>query len=150
MARKKLRHSEKITARKERCSGCGICRLACSLYHDGECNPSLSRIGLKRDFLSLDFEPYSCVQCDWPSCFFECPAGAVKIDAKRGARYIDPDACTGCGRCAKACPLMPEMDVIRFRRSGKKKIFFKCDLCRGRPGGPVCVQMCPRNALELA
>ena len=148
--KKKLCHSEKITIHKERCSGCGICRLACSLYHEGECNPSFSRIGLKRDFLSLDFEPYCCVQCDWPSCYFECPVGAVKIDARRGARYIDPDVCTGCGKCASVCPLMPEIDVIRIRRFGKKTIFFKCDLCGDRPGGPVCVQMCPRNALELA
>ena len=139
-----------IAARRELCSGCGICQLACSLYHEGECSPSLSRIGVNRDFLTLDFAPYCCIQCDWPACYFECPAGAVRIDEVNGVRYIDPDACIGCGKCARVCPLMPEKEVLRFKEVNKKKLYFKCDLCRDRESGPVCIQMCPRNVLELS
>jgi Fe-S-cluster-containing hydrogenase component 2 len=28
--------------------------------------------------------------------------------------------------------------------------YLKCDLCTGRDGGPLCVEMCPVGALYLA
>lgn len=145
----KPQRSGVIVVNKDLCSGCGICELACSLYHEGQCNPSLSRIDVEKIFLSLEFEPHVCIQCDWPSCYFECPTGAIKIDPKTGARYIDEDDCVGCGKCAEACPLMPKSEIIRYKTYQKKKIYFKCDLCKDREEGPVCVEMCPRNALSF-
>jgi len=140
-------NSGKISIDKDLCSGCGICELACSLYHEGKCSPALSRIKVEKKFLDLEFSPVICIQCDWPSCYYECPEKAIKIDQKTGARYIDPDNCTGCGKCVKACPLMPEKQVIRYKRINKKKIYFKCDLCRDRKEGPLCVEICPRKVL---
>jgi Fe-S-cluster-containing hydrogenase component 2 len=74
----------------------------------------------------------------------------VLIDKKNGARYIDQDRCSGCGRCDKACPLSPEKKVLFYKMTADgKRTFYKCDLCRERDEGPVCVQMCPRGALEF-
>jgi len=117
----KPQRSGVIVVNKDLCSGCGICELACSLYHEGQCNPSLSRIDVEKIFLS----------------------------PKTGARYIDEDDCVGCGKCAEACPLMPKSEIIRYKTYEKKKIYFKCDLCKDREEGPVCVEMCPRNALSF-
>jgi len=144
----KTKRSGRIVIHGERCWGCSLCELACSLYHEGLCNPSFSRISVRKDFLELSFKPDLCIQCAWPSCYYECPAGAILIDERTGARYIDPDRCTGCGRCAGVCPLMPDAEVIRYRESGGKRTYFKCDLCRERNEGPLCVAVCPRNALE--
>ena len=33
----------------ELCHQCGICELSCSLYHEGVCSPSFSRISLLRN-----------------------------------------------------------------------------------------------------
>ena len=144
----KTKKSGRIIIRKELCWGCGICELACSLYHEKWCSPSLSRISVKKNFLELDFEPEVCIQCEWPSCYYECPVGAIAIDMKNGARFIDPNQCTGCSRCVKVCPIMPDVEAIKYKESGKTRIYFKCDLCRGRNEGPLCVAVCPRNALR--
>ncbi|MCL5770927.1 MAG: 4Fe-4S dicluster domain-containing protein [Actinobacteria bacterium] len=139
--------SGKIKVNKELCSGCGICELACSLYHENVCKPSWSRIKVKRKFLQLEFEPQICIQCEWPSCFFECPAKAIEINLTTGARYINEKKCTGCAKCARVCPLMPDSEIIRYKTINGKKIYFKCDLCMDRKEGSLCVEMCPRNAL---
>lgn len=139
--------SGKITVDRELCSGCSICELACSLYHEGTCKPEWSRIRIDKKFLLLEFEPQLCIQCDWPACYLECPEEAAKIDPGTGARYIDSDVCTGCGRCEKVCPLTPDSKVIWSKRKGKKKTYIKCDLCKDRAEGPLCVEMCPRKAL---
>ncbi len=98
------------------CMTCCECEVACSLSHDGACNPSLSRIHIEYD----DFVPVApsivvCKQCDWPSCYYACAARwgepAIRIDPHSGARYIDPSLCRGCGTCLKACPLTPAREV---------------------------------------
>ena len=39
--------------------------------------------------------------------------------------------------------------MIGFKKVGKRRKYFKCDLCYDRPEGPVCVQICPGEALKL-
>jgi carbon-monoxide dehydrogenase iron sulfur subunit len=128
------------------CRGCFICELACSAYHEGECSSYLSRIHVNAQDLDLNFPAVVCAQCSSPSCYFACPLkdSALPIDAETGACYINEDECTGCGECAEACPLPSK--PIWSKQSGT---FFKCDLCRGRKGGPICVELCPRKALTF-
>ena len=145
--KEKLKISRKIKIEKELCSGCSICELACSLYHEGVCRPEWSRIRIDKKFLLLEYNPQVCIQCDWPACYYECPTGAVKIDSETGARYINAEDCIGCGKCIDVCPLMPDLKVIGYKKIGKKKVYFKCDLCKDRNNGPLCVEMCPRNTL---
>jgi Fe-S-cluster-containing hydrogenase component 2 len=149
-----LARSGVIAVDVERCLTCRECEVACSLYHEEECNPSLSRIQIDFD----DFVPGPpsirvCKQCDWPACVYACAARwddpAMAVDDKTGARTIDAAKCKGCGACLRACPLTPERTVIGLRTVGRKRIHFKCDLCSGRDEGPVCVQICPGEALSF-
>jgi len=150
----RLSKSGRIQVDADRCLACRECEVACSLYHEGECNPSLSRIRIWFD----DFMPGPpvlsvCKQCDWPACAYACAAQwdgpALRIDGATGARYIHRESCKGCGLCLKACPLTPERPVIGIRKTEDGRVYYKCDLCRDRAGGPVCVEICPGKALEL-
>ena len=89
-----------------------------------------------------------CVQCNNPKCYDACPLKdkALCIDSVTGVKYINKDECTGCGKCIEACPF----EVKRINLDEEKGIAIKCDLCRGRAGGPVCVEVCDRQALTLA
>lgn len=129
------------------CRGCKICELACSAYHEGQCSPYLSRIHIVAEDLDLNFPARVCAQCNSPSCYFACPLKdeALCIDSDTGTRYVNENECIGCGECAKACPL-PNPPIWQKGATGNGA-FFKCDLCRGRKGGPICVEMCSRKAL---
>lgn len=130
------------------CSGCLSCELACSLFHEGECNPALARLHVFHDPLAgTDNVIEVCKQCLAPSCLYACPVpGAFKVDEATGARVIDGKECVGCGRCAKACPLNDRGTIVRYNQ--RKKVYVKCDLCAGRDGGPLCVEACPWGALK--
>jgi heterodisulfide reductase subunit A len=74
--------------------------------------------------------------------------GNFRVRVRRKARYVDEDRCTGCGECAKACPVtVPnEWDVGTLRRHAVYRPFpqavpiaYAIDK---RDRGP-CVQTCP-------
>ena len=84
------------------CLGCQSCMFACSMTHEGEANPSLSRIQIIRDAPSFTKYPYDvvmsvCRQCVSPLCVQNCPAGACHVDEANGnIRRIDQSKCIGC------------------------------------------------------
>lgn len=129
-----------------RCAGCGVCGMMCSLYHEGQVGPTLSRSELVRDPLNSIYAFNVCQQCRSPGCYLACPLKdqALCIDESTGARYVNEDKCDGCGKCVKACPFDPP----RIRINENKKVAQKCDLCRGREEGPICVQYCGMQALR--
>ncbi len=139
----------------KKCLTCRECEVACSLYHEHECNPALSRVQIVYD----DFVPgfpdiRMCKQCDFPACYNACVDrwgdSAIYIDEQTGARIVDPAKCRGCGSCYRACPLSPERAVIAFKtKEGRKRVYFKCDLCSGREQGPICAEVCPGKALTF-
>ncbi|MBC7235840.1 MAG: 4Fe-4S dicluster domain-containing protein [Chloroflexi bacterium] len=138
----------------KKCLTCRECEVACSLYHERECNPALSRIQIDFDDFVPGFPDIRvCKQCDFPACYYACAdrweEPAIYIDAETGARIIDPQKCRGCASCLRACPLTPERSVIAYKLNGRKRIYFKCDLCSGRPEGPICVEVCPGQALTF-
>ncbi|MBL7063411.1 MAG: 4Fe-4S dicluster domain-containing protein [Anaerolineae bacterium] len=130
------------------CTGCGTCELMCALYHEGVGGPALSRARVVRYPLVAEFHFLVCQQCPAPSCYFACPSmdGALCIDEETGARYVNEDKCIGCSQCVEACPFDPP----RVMYNEEKGVAFKCDLCRGREEGPICVEYCPVEALRLA
>lgn len=142
------------------CLGCQSCMYACSMTHEGEANPSLSRIQIIRDAPSFTKYPYDivmsvCRQCVTPICVQNCPTGACHVDAANGnVRRIDQEKCIGCQRCIKSCPQRPHRTIW----DPAKNKSTKCDLCIDAPywsrqGGPdgqqACVSGCPAKALSL-
>jgi len=142
------------------CLGCQSCMFACSMTHEGEANPSLSRIQIIRDAPSFTKYPYDivmsvCRQCVSPLCVQNCPTGACHVDAANGnIRRIDQSKCIGCQRCIQSCPQRPHRTVW----NPVKRKSTKCDLCADAPywsqkGGPdgkqACVETCAAKALKL-
>lgn len=93
--------------------------------------------------------PLFCQQCSEPECYFACPLKdyAFFIDEKTGVRYIDTEKCNGCGICVTACPF--EESRINLAKVNGRTVAIKCDLCKDRPEGPVCVEVCDRQALTF-
>jgi protein NrfC len=142
------------------CLGCQSCMFACSMTHEGEANPSLSRIQIIRDAPSWTKYPFDvvmsvCRQCVTPICVQNCPTGACHIDEANGnIRRIDQSKCIGCQRCIQSCPQRPHRTVW----NPVKKKSSKCDLCESAPfwnqkGGPTgkqaCIETCAPKALKL-
>ncbi len=142
------------------CLGCQSCMFACSMTHDGEGKPSLSRIQIIRDAPSFTKYPYDivmsvCRQCVTPLCVQNCPTGACHVDAANGnVRRIDQGKCIGCKRCINSCPQRPHRTIW----DAAKKKSTKCDLCvetpywskqGGSDGHQACVSVCPAKALKL-
>jgi protein NrfC len=141
------------------CLGCQSCMFACSMTHEGEANPSLSRIQIVRDAPSFTKYPYDivmsvCRQCVSPLCVQNCPVGACHVDAANGnIRRIDQSKCIGCQMCIQSCPQRPHRTVWNPAKNKSTK----CDLCadapywnqKGGPGGKqACVETCPAKALK--
>ena len=104
----RLQRSGVIEVDEALCLACRECEVSCSLYHEQECNPSLSRIRVEVDDELL------------------LAQGLIDV-----------------------YPAPPERPVIGFKKVGRKRIYHKCDLCVGRPEGPICVEICPGGALKF-
>ena len=128
------------------CAGCGVCGLMCAFYHEKEYGHSLARNVLSRDPFNADFTFHVCQQCTSPNCYFACLKKdvALGVDKKTGVTYVNTAECVGCGSCTNACPFSPP----RANVQPVKKVSFKCDLCRKREDGPICVEYCTMQALR--
>ncbi|MCS7386692.1 MAG: 4Fe-4S dicluster domain-containing protein [archaeon GB-1867-005] len=115
-----------------KCSGCRLCEIACSLFHEGKIWPEASRIRVFMLVPGLEF-PHFCAQCiDYP-CVNACQVGALSVDEGTGAVVVDKDKCTACGACIEACP-----GKIPHIHPSEKYVLI-CDLCGG---DPQCVKVC--------
>jgi aldehyde:ferredoxin oxidoreductase len=115
------------------CSGCGVCRLVCSLENFREVNPAMAALGIEGRFPAPgDYRINLCDQCG--QCAEACPADAIQL--KDNVYLIDVEECTGCMECVQSCPLA----VIYTHPAVPVPI--KCSLCG------ACVAACPRGALE--
>lgn len=135
--------ARRVRARSELCRNCQACQLACSLYHEGCCHLGLARLQVSKDMARYTFDVRICRQCASPECLEACPTGAMSLDG-RGVVLLGDGECTRCGACAAACPY----EAISYCRAEDR--YLKCDLCAGRPEGPLCVALCPVGALTLA
>ena len=124
----------------EKCVGCRLCEMICSLSHEGECSTSRSRIKIVRDEEFGDNLVSLCLQCAEGYCVESCPSGALTRDPETGVIHVDDMSCNGCETCVDACPV----GAISYDRT--REVAFKCDLCGG---DPKCVQFCSRGTLTL-
>jgi Fe-S-cluster-containing hydrogenase component 2 len=140
-------HVVQLSLDESACTGCGTCELVCATVHEGSAGPSLRRIWLDRDGINLAYHVLTCLQCDYPSCYFACPLKdeALCIDSVTGARYIITDRCqTDCKVCIEACLFDPP----RINFDPERNVAVKCDLCKDRVEGPACVEFCPAICLK--
>ncbi len=89
-------------------------------------------------------------------CIAACKFDAIRID-ERGMRVVDPEKCTGCGACARACPrnlikILPVSKKVHIlcsshdkgqearRRCGNNTACISCGLC---------VKKCPVDAIQM-
>ena len=122
----------------EKCAGCMVCSLICSLFHFKVNNPKKSSIRVRTLFPEPGInKPVVCRQCENPACMEACPEGAITIE--EGMVKLDEEKCTGCKACVDACPfgalfIHPDIPYP-----------LKCDLCGGNP---QCL-MCPKEAIKF-
>ena len=144
----KIPANPRISHDPKNCTGCGLCDLMCSLYHEGEQGQALSRSELVGDRLISVFTHYVCQQCPDPKCYDACPNQdeALCIEAETGVKYIHFEACDGCAQCVDACTYDPP----RIKIHPAKDVAFSCDLCRKRAEGPICIEYCSFGALSIS
>jgi Fe-S-cluster-containing hydrogenase component 2 len=118
-----------------KCTGCGICLLACSAVKEKAFNPGLACMRIYsyygKDGLIIKGE--FCDLC--LKCVEVCPTEAITL--KSGLLGIDQESCNKCGLCVEACPY----GIIHIAPSGTLLL---CDQCGG---SPECVIWCPRAAI---
>jgi anaerobic carbon-monoxide dehydrogenase iron sulfur subunit len=124
----------------EKCTGCRLCELVCSVSHDGVSNPSRSRIKVMKWEAEGLYIPMSCQQCEDAPCLNVCPVKAISRDPDVGFVNIDYDACIGCRTCVAVCPF----GAMSYNAIDQK--VFKCDLCDGEP---QCVRFCDMKAVDF-
>ncbi len=125
---------------QEKCTGCRLCELVCSVYHTGSSNPSRARIKvIKWEDVGL-YLPLTCQNCEDPHCVEVCPTKACHRDLERHMVLIDKDKCIGCKTCILACPFgAPLFDKV-------ERVTIKCDYCDGEP---QCVRFCDIGAIKF-
>ena len=123
----------------EKCTGCRLCELVCSVKHDGVSNPMRSRIRVMKWEQEGLYIPMSCQQCQDAPCMNGCPVHAITQNRDLNRVEIDYDTCIGCRVCVSVCPF----GAMSYNTIDRKVI--KCDLC---DGDPQCVRFCDIKAVE--
>ena len=124
----------------EKCTGCRLCELVCSVKHDGISNPIRSRIRVIKWEAEGVYVPMSCRQCQDAPCMIGCPTGAISRNESLGCVEVNYDVCIGCRTCVSVCPF----GAMAFNTIDRKVI--KCDLC---DGDPQCVRFCDVKAVDF-
>ncbi len=130
-----------LEADPRRCTGCGMCRMICSMVKEGRAHAPLSRIRLihhARPHLHL---PVICRHCEDAPCISVCPREAIYRDNDASRVMVDFDRCISCKMCVAACPF----GAMGF--DTERRTVFKCDLC---DGDPQCARFCFPGALTYA
>jgi len=141
-----------------KCTGCRTCEVECAKHNEyllsikggavGLGNPDKARIWVQYFNPPVDV-PNFCLQCADRPCIEACP---VTIDSNKGIRNLHlnektqtlvvGEQCISCFSCVNACH--------QYRNGSLRKDVEErlpvgyCTLCNG---DPVCVMMCPHEAL---
>ncbi len=119
----------------ENCSGCGVCKLACSIVNFQQVTPAKAMLRIEGRFPSPgDYQIHFCDQCG--ECAEVCPVEA--IDLVDGIYQINEEECIACHECVEACP--QSVMIIK----GENDMPAKCVLCG------ECAAVCPRGAIMIS
>jgi Fe-S-cluster-containing hydrogenase component 2 len=136
----------------KKCTGCHMCELACSAYHENAYRPSVARLVSEVNPTTGAIKGHTCLQTGCSKCQDVCPrnaietkvvtltiAGAYASKEKLGGEVtghvlvVNEAKCDNCGECYDVCPT----DVIHPHPD--RDVAFKCDLC---DGDPQCIAFC--------
>ncbi len=134
-------HTRMLVADPQKCTGCKLCQIACSVRQCSVSNPARSRIRIIDWQAKGIFLPVSCQQCEDAPCMVICPREAIYRDDRLARVAIDYDRCISCRLCVSACPF----GAMGFDTDRQK--VFKCNLC---DGDPQCVRFCYPKSLSYA
>jgi carbon-monoxide dehydrogenase iron sulfur subunit len=116
-----------------KCTGCCLCQLVCSLTKRGNLDPSRAMVRISKDQTQVAI--HVCIQCIQKVCKEVCLPHAIAVSST-GATIVDDKKCDGCEKCIGACvnrAILVEEKLARI-----------CDLCEGTP---ACAAVCPTGAL---
>ncbi len=131
----------------ETCTGCRLCEVYCSLVHEEQVNPTLSRIKVWKDEQAGIFLPIACTLCEEKACVRVCPEPGAITFTSSGSVIIAETLCTGCSKCVAACDILAiTLHVIPGRGKHGKAVVVKCDMCAG---DPWCVKVCEPGSLTV-
>ncbi len=111
--------------RTNRYDGASSCAVAASLYA-GETGCSFGCLG-------------------YGDCVTACAFGAIAINPETGLPEVDPDKCTACGACVKACP----KKIIELRKKWPKNRAVYVS-CVSHDKGAVVVKACKAGCIGCA
>lgn len=123
----------------EKCTGCRLCELVCSVKHTGASNPSRANIHVVKWEDEGFYLPIFCQHCEDAPCMAVCPKTAIFKDEELNRIAVDYNLCIGCKACVAACPF----GAMGFDDIEKK--INKCDMCDGEP---LCVKFCDMKAID--
>lgn len=132
-----------IKIRRDSCTICMRCALACAQRQGGSLDPAKSAIRVT-DYLPDSFKVKikKCIQCPQEYCVKACSLGALKRDEETGIVQLDKGTCKDCRdnfACVKACKaglIFSHPEMVHP---------LKCDLCQG---DPRCVKECVSGTLS--
>ena len=115
----------------EKCVGCRLCALACSLAKEGEFSLGKARIQtiwIPEIGMNVPMIPGLCIGCKM--CLMACPFGAVSIDPQTRA-VVKCDLCDGDPECVKHCvygalSFVPAGEAAYARRKKAAQTLAQC------------------------
>jgi len=144
-----------IRVEAERCTGCRLCEVVCSIAHSGE-GALVAALRAELPFprvrvLGSDsgYGLAVCRHCERPRCVDGCVSGALYVDPQEGIVDVDPERCVGCWSCVMECPFGAITLITADHGPFEATRATKCDGCRDI-GAPLCLRFCPTGALRGA
>lgn len=119
----------KIKVNKDKCSGCHLCEMVCSLFHLGIINTEKSAIRIHKEDLDTSLNtPVLCRRCKEMKCL----NGEKTVQTQERKKFIWNKT------RAEHCPF-DALSVL-----GEEA--FHCDLCSRNP---QCVRVCTPGAIQV-
>lgn len=100
---------------------------------------------------------WGCLGCG--DCVEACNFGAMSMNPETGMPEVDPEKCTGCEACSKACP--QNIIIMREIEPGAPTVWVSCsNVAKGGParkmcsaaciGCGKCARTCPQKAITVS
>lgn len=119
----------RIRIDQEKCSGCHLCEMACSLSHLGVINIEKSAIRILKDDLNTSLNiPVVCNRCKEMKCLY----GEDVPEDREKEKFVWPEV------RGRRCPFKA---LTVFGENA-----YHCDLCAGNP---ICVKVCTPGAISI-